>query len=104
MPSALFALDVASHLVEHFLGVLEPLHQLPILALHDVSQGVLGLFLVLIGVEQLLGDRVDEELALVDENDLDRLVVQPEYDGVLRPEPPPDVYQILLVDVCGTSC
>lgn len=66
-----------------YIAVKVPLDELSVFALHDVGERVLGLLLVFVGVEHLFAERVDEQLALVDEDHLHGLVVQPEDDCVL---------------------
>ena len=71
--------------------------------MHDLRKSVLALFFVLVGVLQLLGYRVDQQLALVDKDYLHRLVVQPENNCVFGTEPTPYVHQLLLVDLRRTE-
>ena len=76
-----------------------PLDKFSVLTLHDLWQGKLASLLVLVGIEQVFSDRIDQQFTLVNEYDLDWLIIQPEYHGMLRPEPSSDVDQLFLINI-----
>lgn len=76
-----------SHVVQHFLRVLESLNELFVFGLHDFMDQIVKSLVVFIVINHSLGRRIYDDFRLVDENNLDCLVTHSKNDCMLRPKP-----------------